>query len=227
MMRLRGIVTTTPRPGGHCTEAEPRPPRCTDGSGTSECLRECIMTKKQLTNGQPDGTWFSDPAHFRRPSRRDFLYVGMIGGLGLTLGDYFNLQSAAKAATAEPAKAAAAKAVIHIFLPGGMAAQESWDPKPFAPLEYRGPMGTVKTKIEGEVFSECMKQTADIADRICVVRSMTHGEAAHERGTHNMFTGYRPSPAIQFPSMGAVVSHELGSRNSLPPYVCVPSQPNE
>ncbi|MEI9898373.1 MAG: DUF1501 domain-containing protein [Chthoniobacter sp.] len=42
---------------------------------------------------------------------------------------------------------------------------------------------------------------------------MTHGEAAHERGTHNMFTGYRPSPAIQFPSMGSVVSHELGSRN--------------
>jgi len=56
---------------------------------------------------------------------------------------------------------------------------------------------------------------------------MTHGEAAHERGTHNMFTGYRPSPAIQYPSFGAVVSHELGSRNNLPPYVCVPSQPNE
>src|SRR5258706_4315562 len=188
-----------------------------------------LMTKKQLTNGQPDGTWFSDPAHFRRPSRRDFLYVGMIGGLGLTLGDYFNMQSAAKAATAasaEPAKAAAAKAVIHIFLPGGMAAQESWDPKPFAPLEYRGPMGTVKTKIEGEVFSECMKQTADVADKICVVRSMTHGEAAHERGTHNMFTGYRPSPAIQFPSFGSVVSHELGVRNNLPPYVWIPGLPN-
>src|SRR5947209_15851892 len=98
------------------------------------------------TSKKIDGTWFSDPAHFRRPSRRDFLYVGMIGGLGLTLGDYFNLQNAAKAATGattQPAKAAAAKAVIHIFLPGGMAAQESWDPKPFAPLEYRGPMGTV------------------------------------------------------------------------------------
>src|ERR1700712_2424327 len=107
-----------------------------------------------------------------------------------------------------------------------MAAQESWDPKPFAPLEYRGPMGTVKTKIEGEVFSECMKQTADVADKICVVRSMTHGEAAHERGTHNMFTGYRPSPAIQFPSFGSVISPAYGPRNNLPPYVCVPSMPN-
>jgi hypothetical protein len=54
---------------------------------------------------------------------------------------------------------------------------------------------------------------------------MTHGEAAHERGTHNMFTGYRPSPALKFPSMGSVVSHELGVRNNLPPYVAVPSQP--
>jgi len=54
---------------------------------------------------------------------------------------------------------------------------------------------------------------------------MTHGEAAHERGTHNMFTGYRPSPALTFPSMGSVVSHELGVRNNLPPYVCVPSMP--
>jgi len=56
---------------------------------------------------------------------------------------------------------------------------------------------------------------------------MAHGEAAHERGTHNMFTGYKPSPALEYPSMGAVVAHELGVRNSLPPYVCVPNVPNE
>jgi hypothetical protein len=56
---------------------------------------------------------------------------------------------------------------------------------------------------------------------------MTHGEAAHERGVHNMFTGYRPSPAVQYPSMGSVVSHEFGEKNNLPPYVCIPNQPNE
>ena len=56
---------------------------------------------------------------------------------------------------------------------------------------------------------------------------MSHGEAAHERGTHNMFTGYRPSPALVFPSMGSVVSHEYGPRNNLPPYVCIPNEPNE
>lgn len=183
---------------------------------------------KQLTNC--DGTWHSDPAHFRRQSRRDFLYVGMIGGLGLTLGDFLRAQSAQAAGTAsagsgvQPAAVAAkAKSVIHIYMPGGMAAQESWDPKPYAPLEYRGPLGTVKTKIDGEVFSEHLKDTASIADKLTVIRSMSHGEAAHERGQHNMFTGYRPSPAIQFPSFGSVVSHELGVRNDLPPYVCVPS----
>src|SRR6185295_6389124 len=83
------------------------------------------------------------------------------------------------------------------------------------------------TKIAGEQFCESLPKTADIADKITVVRSMSHGEAAHERGTHNMFTGYRPSPALQFPSMGSVVSHEYGPRNNLPPYVCIPNQPNE
>ena len=54
---------------------------------------------------------------------------------------------------------------------------------------------------------------------------MTHGEAAHERGTHNMFTGYRPSPALTYPSFGSVVSHEFGPRENLPPYVCLPKLP--
>ena len=80
-----------------------------------------------------------------------------------------------------------------------MAAQETFDPKMLAPIEYRGPLGTVKTKLDGVHFSEFMKETAKVADKITVVRSMTHGEADHDRGTHNMFTGYRPSPAMQYP----------------------------
>jgi hypothetical protein len=154
-------------------------------------------------------------------SRRNFLHVGFVGGLGLTLDQFFRLQ----AAHAADAKKPKAEACIHIFMPGGMAHQESFDPKPFAPVEYRGEMGTVQTKLDGVVFNECLKQTAAIADKITVCRGMTHGEAAHERGTHNMFTGYRPSPAITFPSMGSVVSHELGVRNNLPPYVAIPSLP--
>jgi uncharacterized protein (DUF1501 family) len=171
--------------------------------------------------------WCGDPRHVR-PSRRNFLYVGLVGGLGLSLGNYFSAtgRTARGEAKFYESKEGPAKSVIHIFLPGGMAAQESFDPKPLAPIEYRGPLGTVATKLPGEVFSELMTQTAGIADKLTVVRSMTHGEAAHERGTHNMFTGYRPSPALQFPSFGSVVSHEFGSKNNMPPYVCVPSMPN-
>jgi hypothetical protein len=119
-----------------------------------------------------------------------------------------------------------AKSVIHIFLPGGFAQQETFDPKPYAPIEYRGPLGSVRTAIDGVQFSEKFSETAKIADRLAILRSLTHGEAAHERGVHNMFTGYRPSPAVKYPSMGSVVSHELGSRNSLPPYIAIPNQPN-
>ena len=154
--------------------------------------------------------------------RRSFMQVGALGALGLTLGDHLKLQ-AAESAPAAGKKGPKAESVIHVFLPGGMAHQESWDPKPFAPVEYRGDMGLVNTKLDGVQFSECMKQMATVADKVTVVRSMTHGEAAHERGTHNMFTGYRPSPALTFPSMGSVVSQQLGVRNDLPPYVAVPS----
>ena len=170
-------------------------------------------------------TWYDDPSHFRKTSRREFLFAGLVGGLGLTLGDYFKLRAEEAALT--DALVPQAESLIHIFLPGGAAHQEMWDPKPFAPIEYRGPLTTVDTKIPGVKFSQYMQNTAKIADKITVVRSMTHGEAAHERGTHNMFTGYRPSPALAFPSMGSVVSHELGSRNNLPPYVCIPNVPNE
>jgi len=157
-------------------------------------------------------------------SRRGFLTVGAMG-FGLTLGDYFRLKAHAELKTYKPL-VARADSVIHIFLPGGIAHQESFDPKPFAPIEYRGELGTIQTKIEGEPFSATLPKTAQVADKITVVRSMTHGEAAHERGTHNMFTGYRPSPALQYPSLGSVVAHEYGPRNNLPPYVCVPSMPN-
>jgi hypothetical protein len=171
------------------------------------------------------GTWHDDPAHFRKPSRRAALQVGVVGGLGLTLDTLFRTQAARADQKHYESKEGKAKSVIHIFLPGGMAHQESFDPKPFAPIEYRGEMQSIPTNVDGVRFNEMLKHTARIADKICVCRSMTHGEAAHERGTHNMFTGYRPSPALTFPSMGSVVSHEFGVRNNLPPYVCVPNMP--
>jgi hypothetical protein len=159
------------------------------------------------------------------PSRRGFLHVGSLSGLGLSLGGLFRLQAARADAKTFEHFTGTAKSVIHIWLPGGWAQQETFDPKPLAPVEYRGDLGAIDTRLTGVQFSEKLVRTAQVADRITVVRSMTHGEAAHERGTHNMFTGYRPSPALSYPSFGAVVAHELGPRADLPPYVCLPNLP--
>src|SRR5947199_9767762 len=89
--------------------------------------------------------------HIWRPNRREFLFVGLVGSVGLTLGNLFKLQAQSAGVKAR------AQSVINIFLPGGMAAQESFDPKLLAPIEYRGPLGTVKTKLEGIYFSEALK----------------------------------------------------------------------
>jgi hypothetical protein len=146
-------------------------------------------------------------------------------GFGLTLPDLLMRQAWAEQKYYDSV-VAKAKSVIHVFLPGGMAQQESFDPKPYSPIEYRGELRPIKTNT-GEYFCETVPQLSKRADKFSIIRSMSHGEAAHPRGVHNMFTGYKPSPAVQYPSFGSVVSHEFGPRNHLPPYVCVPNVPNE
>ena len=147
-------------------------------------------------------------------NRRGFIQSGAVFGITLP------------ALLANQEGVAKAKSLIHVYLPGGMATQEAWDPKPFSPLEYRGPFSAIDTNVTGLRFSETMKDMAKVADKITVIHSMTHGEAAHDRGTQNMFTGYKPSPALKYPSFGAVVSHELGARKDMPPYICIPKLPN-
>ncbi len=168
-------------------------------------------------------TWNDDPAHFRPSGRREFLRVGVLGSLGLTLGDFLRARSARAEQKWYESKEGQAKGVIQIVLPGGMAHQESWDPKPEAPLEYRGPFGVAKTAIRGVVFNENFGRLAKIADKLTVIRSIAGKEADHGRASYAMFTGYRKSPAIDHPSLGAVVAHELGPRHNLPPYVAVPT----
>jgi len=169
------------------------------------------------------GTWNADPSHFRR-SRRDVLRVGWLGALGLSLGSLLKLEAAAKAEGVARAIQPKAKSVIHIYLQGGFPHMDSFDPKPDAPAEYRGILDAIETKLPGVSFSSHMKKTAQIADKLTIVRSMSHSEVDHSRGEHSMFTGYRPSPALTYPSIGSVTAHEYGPRDDMPPYVCVPTQ---
>lgn len=155
--------------------------------------------------------------------RRTFLKVGAISGLGLTLGDYFTIQQAmAEEAGGVPSIQPKAESVIFIFMAGGMSHLDTFDPKPYAPIEYRGDLGVQNTNT-GEQIGGMLPQMAKIASDYAIIRSVTHGEAAHERGTHNMLTGYRPSAAIAYPSLGSVISHEYGPRQDLPPYISIPN----
>lgn len=158
-------------------------------------------------------------------SRRNALYVGWLAGVGISLGDILRYEANAVEGTrSRLAGFGKAKSVIHVYLQGGFAQTDSFDPKPDAPAEYRGILDAIPTSLPGVYFSSHMEQTAKIADKIAVVRSMTHTEVDHSRGEHSMFTGYRPSPALTYPSIGSVVAHELSARKSMPPYVCLPNQ---
>lgn len=143
------------------------------------------------------------------------LFLSLIGGLSIP-----------SLLQAQYGKDSKAKNIIYVFLPGGISAQETFDPKPLAPAEYRGPFGHVKTKTDGLIFSDRLPLLAQQTDKFSVIHSMSHGQAAHERGVEYMYTGYAPSPAINYASLGSVVAHELGGRHNLPPYVTVPNTPN-
>jgi len=152
-------------------------------------------------------------------TRREFLNRSAVAGIGLGL---FGKPSPLRAGVpwrGEPK----AKAVIQLHLEGGLSHLDAFDPKPDAPVEVRGPFGSVKSKIDGERLSALLARTAEVADKVTLVRSLTHTEADHDRAAHSVLTGYQPSPAITYPSFGAVVAHELGVRNDLPPYVVVPA----
>ena len=159
-------------------------------------------------------------------SRRGFLTVGAVG-FGLSLGDFFRLQGAGRPEELRGDRGQGRVGHPHLPArrhgPPGDRSTPSRSPRSSTAASW----ARSRRSSTARSFSETLTKTAQIADKITVIRSMTHGEAAHERGTHNMFTGYRPSPALQFPSMGSVVSHEFGVRNNLPPYVCVPSMPND
>tara|TARA_R110002096_G_scaffold26518_25_gene81859 strand:- start:3786 stop:5195 length:1410 start_codon:yes stop_codon:yes gene_type:complete len=169
-------------------------------------------------------------AGFRRMSRRHAIQAGTLGGLGLSMGDLFRLQASAAegnsgAFTMEKGKQKDAKAlsVIQLHLGGGFQQQESFDPKPEAPIEIRGAFGVEKTKT-GEILSENFPQTAKVADKLTLIRSLVGKIPDHGQATYHLFTGYTPTTVIDFPQMGSIVSHELGNRGELPPYVAIPNK---
>ncbi|MEM7011412.1 MAG: DUF1501 domain-containing protein [Verrucomicrobiota bacterium] len=159
----------------------------------------------------------SDFQQTNRFSRRDALRIGSLAG-GFSLGQLLKLEAAQKDYKSVEGTA---KAVIQIRLGGGVAAQESWNPKPDAPAEYRGPFGVARTKIPGIVLSETLSETAKVADKLTVVRSVVGSIPDHGQAMYHMLRGYRMTPAIQHPTVGTVVNHEFGWRGAMPGYVAI------
>ncbi|MCH2211902.1 MAG: DUF1501 domain-containing protein [Fuerstiella sp.] len=153
-----------------------------------------------------------------RRSRRGFLQSSLLaGGAGLALDDVLRLRSQAVAET----QGKSDTAVIQIWLGGGPSQFETFDPKPQAPSEIRGPYSPIATKIPGISFCEMIPKMAQIVDRASIIRSVTHTTNGHFTGAHWCSTGY-PGTAERatHPSAGAVTSRFRGSnRPGLPGYV--------
>jgi Protein of unknown function (DUF1501) len=153
--------------------------------------------------------------------RREFLKVGMLGVLGgLSMTDLFMLR--ARAGT-QPSAESPAESVVLIWQSGGPSHIDTWDPKPDAPAEIHGTFDAIETYVPGIRICEHLPLTAKQADKLAIIRSVTTNEAAHERGTHYMLTGFTPLPGFEVPGYGAVAAKFRGGRSALPPYVAIPS----
>lgn len=157
--------------------------------------------------------------------RRDCLRAGLGASLALELPQCFqpNLAMASESAAALAAKHKA-KACIFLFMWGGPAHQDTWDMKPFAPSEYRGEFQAISTKVPGLQICEHLPLLAQRADKLAVIRSMTHDDVDHTSATHYPLTGRgtpkRGAPlAEDWPNIGSVMSHLGRGRGPLPPYV--------
>jgi hypothetical protein len=155
-------------------------------------------------------------------SRRHLLRVGGLAMAGLSLPDLLRRRAAASAAGI-PAKSTS---VIFIELAGGPTHFETYDPKPKAPAEFRGPLGTVATSLPGVYFSELMVEQARIADRLAIIRSVTHDSSSHGTSAHLTQTGYylrNPGDRDNDnPAAGAVTARLRGANApGVPAYVSV------
>lgn len=156
--------------------------------------------------------------------RRDLLRVGGLTAMGIGLGDFFRLQ---RAQAVDSKMGSRAKSCILIWLDGGPSHLETFDPKPDAPSEVRGPLESIATSIPGVRLSECLPYSAKMLDRMAVIRSMTSPLGEHNFGTHYLMTGYKPTPVLEYPTFGATLSHVRSQQqeptaNVLPPYIAVP-----
>ncbi len=151
-------------------------------------------------------------------TRRDFLQIGTLGAIGLTLSQYAALRSLGAVG-----KGNDEKSVIMIFNLGAPSQLDTWDMKPDAPREIRGPFQPIRTNNPDIQISEIFPQHARLADKFSLVRSCYHTAAAvHDTGHQMMQTGRLFSGGINTPHAGCALEYLRGRRNDLPANVILP-----
>jgi hypothetical protein len=165
--------------------------------------------------------------------RREFLRAGSLGLFGIDLLPWLaarNLDAAGASTIGTPA--ARAKSCILLFMWGGPAHQDTWDLKPEAPSDFRGEFSPISTNIPGIQICEHLPRVARHADRLAIIRSMTHDDVDHTHATHHLLTGRgvarRGQPlAEDWPSYGAVLAKLGRGSGPLPRFVSMmPEVPN-
>ncbi|MEM1293761.1 MAG: DUF1501 domain-containing protein [Verrucomicrobiota bacterium] len=145
-------------------------------------------------------------------ARRDFLKFGTAGLMGLSLSDVLRLEAASQGTPK-------AKSIIMIWLAGGPATIDMWDLKPEAPNGIRGEFKPIGTAADGIQISEHLPNLAKVMKHCAVVRSVRHTIPSHGPGTVYMHTGHKPTPALDYPSIGSLSSRLLTTPSGVPPYV--------
>lgn len=163
---------------------------------------------------------FHERPPLARISRRELLRLGALGSAWLTFGELWCLPAFA----ATPSPKAKAKSVIQIWMWGGPAHLDTFDPKPEAGSEYCGPLNhPIETNVKGIRIGELMPQLATCADKYSIIRSMTHGVNGHETASYEVQTGRAAGGHDAYPAIGAVVSYlrgyNAGYTALIPPYI--------
>ena len=158
------------------------------------------------------------PVHFcDGMSRRDFLHAGALSAFGLSLPALHALEARGAVSSSSDINC------ILLFLVGGPSQLDTWDMKPDAPEEIRGPFKPISTKTPGVSVSEIFPKLATMTDKVAIVRSVYHTAAAvHDTGHQMMQTGRLFTGGIEHPHYGCVVSKLKGPRNDTPPHVLLP-----
>jgi hypothetical protein len=159
----------------------------------------------------------------KKIDRRSLLRAGMLGAAGLALPNLLRMEAHAAQQGKSTKKASS---VIILWMRGGPSQHETWDPKPDAPAEVRGPFGAIPTKVPGIRISGLLPRSAAIMDKWSIIRSLHHDDAGHSGADQICFTGYKsgPSPDVNVaPSCGSIAAKQLQHQNTkLPAYVMIP-----